>query len=107
MKVTVVQAGGLAGLVTTTTADTADLDPGEADALHEHVARAGLLAPDPPAPPPSAPQPDRYDQEITIEHDGSVARIRVADRDASPEVRDLVRFVRTAPGSSRHVEPPG
>lgn len=107
MKVTVVQAGGLAGLVTTTTADTADLGAGEADALHDHVARVGLLAPDPPVPPRSAPQPDRYDQEITVEHDGSVSRMRVADGDAPPEVRDLVRFVRTTPGATRRVDPPG
>lgn len=104
---TVVQAGGMAGLVTTTTADTTALSPADADALHEHVARAGLFAPPPAAAPRSEPQPDRYDQEITVENDGALTRLRVADQDASAEVHDLVRFVRLAPGATQTLGPPG
>lgn len=103
---TVVQAGGMAGLVTTTTADTTILSPADAHALREHVTRAGLLGPPPVAGPRSEPQPDRFDQEITVEHGGQLARLRVADQDSSTEVRDLVRFIRLVPGASHQLGPP-
>jgi hypothetical protein len=105
VKVTVVRAGGVVGLVTTTTADTASLSPADADALREHVARAGLL-PSPPDVPRSEPWPDRYDQELLVEDDGRQARLRVSDREAPAEVRDLVRFVRLAPGTTQVIAPP-
>ena len=105
MKVTVVQAGGVVGLVTTTTVDSADLGPADADALHEHVARAGLLT-SPPHVTPSEPRPDRYDHEIVVEHDGRRAQLRVSDQDASAEVRDLVRFVRLSPAATHEIAPP-
>jgi hypothetical protein len=106
VKVTVVQAGGIAGLVTTYTADTSALTTSDAQALHEHVARAGLVAGSPPDPPHSEPQPDRYDHEITVDDDGHQARLRVADQDAGAEVRDLVRFVRLVPGATQQTGPP-
>jgi hypothetical protein len=108
VKVTVVRAGGIAGLVTTVTADTAALGPADAESLRDLVGRAGLLAPPAatPPPPPSPPQPDRFDQEIVVDDDGRRAQLRVSDQDASAEVTDLVRFVRLVPGATQEVGPP-
>ncbi|GAA5079439.1 hypothetical protein HNP84_009903 [Thermocatellispora tengchongensis] len=102
MKVSVVRGGGFAGLVTTTTADTASLDPGDAEALRAKVGRVDLTAP-PPAERGAGPA-DVPAYKVTVEDDGRVQELRVSESGLTPALRDLISYVGSVPGHEERVE---
>lgn len=103
MRVSVVRGGGIAGLVTTTTLDAADLSPPDARALRAKVDAAGVLA----ASSRTAPRPDRFTYELTVDADGHQHSLRVGEADLSPELSELVTWVQSAPARQQQVRPPG
>jgi len=83
------RTGGIAGLVTEATVDTADLDPGEARTVLAALAGADLDAHAAAAPPPPGP-PDtfRYDLEVRM---GSATRtVELGECEIPAALRPLV-----------------
>lgn len=83
------RTGGVAGIVTEATVDTADLDPAEADSVLAALAGADLDTHAAAAPPPPGP-PDtfRYDLEVRM---GSATRtVELSDREIPAQLRPLV-----------------
>jgi hypothetical protein len=106
MQVSIVRGGGIAGLVTGTTVDSASLAPGDAAELRARVERAGLSgAPERSKPP--AGQPDRFDYELTVEDDGRVLTTRAREGDLPGPLHALVSYVTSLPGRQERVGPPG
>ncbi|MEU4833472.1 protealysin inhibitor emfourin [Streptosporangium sp. NPDC023615] len=106
MKVSIVRGGGIAGLVTVTTADSASLAPPETAELRARVDRAGLAGAPPPTPPPAA-RPDRFDYELTVEDDGGVRTVRASEGTLSAPLRALISYVTSLPGRQERIGPPG
>ena len=93
-----VRGGGIAGLVSTASVDTTDLDDEHAALLRARVAEARnadgtLRAPTDPA---GTTAPDEYSYEVSIEDDdGTSHRLRSSDTTLPAGVRELVDLVRT------------
>jgi hypothetical protein len=105
MKVTIVRGGGVAGLVTTTSADTDALAPEHARQLREVVGRAGLLGlPEHPA---AASGPDRFTYRLTVEDGGRTHTVRLREEDLTGDLSALIDWVRAVPGHTERVAPPG
>ena len=103
---TVVRGGGLAGLVSSTAVDTSTLALADARALRARVRAASLTDTDANAD-AGAPQPDREIVEIIVEDDeGTVTALVNADH-LSPDVRELIEWVESAPGRTEQLGPPG
>ncbi len=102
LKISVVQGGGFAGLVRTTSADAALLAPADAETLRGKVRDAGLL--DLPSSSGGSDQPDVESYEITVEDDGRHNTVVLGERDLTAEVRTLLAWLRAVPG---HVETVG
>lgn len=103
MRVSVVRGGGIAGLVTTTTVDAADLSPPDAQALQAKVDAAGVLGPAG----RTTAGPDRFTYELTVDAGGDQHTLRVGEADLTPELADLVGWVQAAPARKQRVTPPG
>jgi hypothetical protein len=105
MKVSIVRGGGLAGLVTTTSADTEALAPEHAQQLRDKVAQAGLLSlPEHPAAPSG---PDRFTYRLTVEEGGHTHTVRLREEDLTKDLGALIDWVRAVPGHQERVAPPG
>ncbi|GAA4195250.1 hypothetical protein GCM10022252_40780 [Streptosporangium oxazolinicum] len=106
MKVSIVRGGGVAGLVTVTTVDSASLTPDDDAELRARVERAGLSgAPERPEPPEG--RPDRFDYELTVEDGGRVLTTRAREGDLPGPLRALISYVTSLPGRQERVGPPG
>ncbi|WP_086669197.1 protealysin inhibitor emfourin [Lentzea kentuckyensis] len=107
---TVVRGGGLAGLVSSTAVDTSTLALADARALRARVRAASLTCADADAGADAgagAPQPDREIVEIIVEDDeGTVTALVNADH-LSPDIRELIEWVESAPGRTEQLGPPG
>jgi hypothetical protein len=106
MKVSVVRGGGLAGLVTTTSADTDTLAPEDARALRDKVERAHLLSGPEHAGTPGG-GPDRFTFRVTVEDAGRTHTVRLREEDLTEDVSALIAWVRAVPGHTERVAPPG
>jgi hypothetical protein len=103
VKVSVVRGGGLAGLVTSTELDSADLATAEADALRTAVDRARSAH----VPPPPGPgMPDRFGYEVRVEDDAGTETLRAREPVPDP-MRELIIFVQESPARKRRTGPPG
>jgi hypothetical protein len=101
VKVCVVRGGGLAGLVTSTELDSADLAADDADALRAAVERARAVAHEP----PGAALPDRFGYEVRVEDDGATETLRA--REPLPDaLRELITLVQESPARRRKTGPP-
>ena len=99
MKVTVVRSGGLAGMVTTTSVDAADLPDEAAESLRRTVAACSFAEPEP----ADAAMRDGFAYEVTVTGDGDTRRVRF-DQGRAPEGIDaLVRWVDDCPHGSREM----
>jgi len=110
MRVCVLRGGGLAGLLTLTCLDEADLPPSGAQQLRargdtadvfnlpEHLPDAQRAAPN---------HPDRFFYEVSIRDGERRHRVRRREQDLSSALRELIRMVETAPQRSSRVLPPG
>ncbi|MEU8384077.1 protealysin inhibitor emfourin [Streptosporangium sp. NPDC048865] len=106
MKVSIVRGGGIAGLVTVTTVDSASLEPEAAAELRAGVERAGLSGA-PERPVPAAGRPDRFDYELTVEDGGRVLTTRAREGDLSGPLRALISYVTSLPERQERIGPPG
>lgn len=106
MKVSIVRGGGIAGLVTVTTVDSASLAPEAAAELRARVERAGLSGtPERPGPPEG--RPDRFDYELTVQDGGRVLTTRAREGDLPGPLRALISYVTSLPERQERVGPPG
>ncbi|MFF3441916.1 protealysin inhibitor emfourin [Streptosporangium sp. NPDC002721] len=106
MKVSIVRGGGIAGLVTVITVDSASLAPEVTAELRARVERAGLSgAPERQAPPEG--RPDRFDYELTVEDGGRVLATRAREGDLPGPLRALISYVTSRPERQERVGPPG
>ena len=103
MKVDVVQGTGLAGLVRSTSVDSAALSPEEARTLRDRVEEAGLLGP--PGPGPGAAAPDEVQLSITVEDEGAKHTARFSGSQLPEAVRSLLRWIESTPGHQERIEP--
>jgi hypothetical protein len=104
--VTVTRGGGLAGLVSTTTADTEALAPGDAEELRTKVEGSGLLQMPARVSGPRA-HPDAFDYAVTVE-DGERTQTVSLSEDALPaSVRSLISWLDSVPGHQEGIAPPG
>ena len=95
MRVTVVRSGGIAGMVTTTTVDAADLDGPGADSLRSVVSgcsfreRSGPVAP---------AMRDGFSYEVTlVDDDGASQQVRFVQGTAPEGMDTLLRWVDDCP----------
>jgi hypothetical protein len=83
------RTGGVAGIVTEATVDTADLDPGEAESVLSALSGVDLDAQAAAAPPPPGP-PDTFRYALEV-REGSVTRtVELSERDIPAALRPLV-----------------
>lgn len=99
MRVTVVRSGGIAGMVTTTTVDAADLDGPGADALRSVVSgcsfreRSGPVAP---------AMRDGFSYEVTlVDDDGAAQQVRFVQSTAPAGMDTLLRWVEDCPAGRK------
>jgi hypothetical protein len=109
MKVSIVRGGGLAGLVTISTAESASLAPEDAALLRAKAEQAGLLGPrDQPGRAGGQGRPDAFDYELTVEDDqGRTHTTRVGEGELTGPLRALITYVGSVPGHREEVAPPG
>ena len=101
MKVTVVRSGGVAGLVTTTTVDAADLPADAAAALRRTVAACSFAGPSEAGP---GAVRDGFAYEVAVVgDDGDEHRVRFAQGRAPEGVDGLLRWVDESPHASREL----
>lgn len=100
------RGGGLAGLVTTTTADSEALAPKDAEALRARVEGSGLLQ----LPARSADPtryPDAFDYAVTVEDAGLTQQVSLTEDALPPAIRSLISWVDAVPGHQDTVGPAG
>jgi hypothetical protein len=102
VRVAVVRGGGVAGLVTSTELDSADLAAADADALRAAVERARSAH----VPPTGAGMPDRFGYEVHVEDEGRTDTLRAREPVPDP-VRELITLVQESPARKRRTAPPG
>jgi hypothetical protein len=91
-----VEGGGFAGLVKTTAADTTQLAPADAETLRAQVRETGLF--DLSSDTAGAGLPDVQTYEITVADDGRSNTVVLGERNLSPQVRQLLGWLRAVPG---------
>lgn len=90
------EGGGFAGLVKTTEADAGELAPADAEQLRTLVGAARLPDLAPPADGDALPDVQTY--EITVEDGGRHSTVVLGERNLTPELRELLSWLRTVPG---------
>jgi len=103
VRLEIVRGGGLAGLVSRTELDSADLPAPEAERLAELCRSADLAEPGDPAPPGAA---DALLYEITLEDAGGRRTARYSDATLPAPAEALVAFVDERPERTTRVAPP-
>lgn len=102
MKLTIIRAGGIAGIVARTELDQQALPTSAAKDFAGEVRRAKLVEQAPP--PPDRPRPDTQLYEINLEWTGPAVTVRYTD-DSLPEgVRLLVAWVDNRPERVESIE---
>lgn len=99
------RGGGILGLVTTTTADSGELAPDDADALRAQVDGCGLLQLAGRAGATSSP--DAFAYEIIVDDGERSQKVALAENDLPDDVRSLISWLDAVPGRQQRVGPPG
>ncbi|MBW4539964.1 MAG: hypothetical protein KME43_12590 [Myxacorys chilensis ATA2-1-KO14] len=90
MRVTFERSGGFAGLIVTTSVDTATLPATETEHLQQLVQSANFFGL--PAEIPAAAQPDRFQYEITVEDGNQHHTVRVGEASVPESLRPLLNW---------------
>ena len=106
MKVSVVRGGGLAGVVETTTADSATLAPDDAALLRSKVDEAKFFDLPGAGPRPGAGA-DRFHYAVTVEDDDRAHTVHRAEADLPAALGALIAWVSSVPGRETGLAPPG
>ncbi|NDJ16949.1 protealysin inhibitor emfourin [Myxacorys almedinensis] len=88
MRVTFERSGGFAGLMLTTSLDTATLPPSEANQLRQFVQAANFFQL--PTEMSSASQPDRFQYDIAIDDGKRHHAVRVGESSVPESLRPLI-----------------
>ena len=102
MKLTIIRAGGIAGIIARTELDAKALPKSAAQAFAGEVARANLDGQ--PAPPAKAPTPDAQLYEINLVRSGPTITVRYTDDSMPEDVRLLVAWVDSRPERVESIE---
>ncbi|MEA2267015.1 MAG: hypothetical protein QOE27_2598 [Solirubrobacteraceae bacterium] len=105
MRLSIVRAGGVAGLVSHTKLASEALADG---VLEDKVSHSGLL--DTSAdrtPAPGERRPDELQYELTVEYDGRTTTQRFAERQLPASVRTLIEWADSVPQREDRLAPPG
>jgi hypothetical protein len=92
----VVQGGGFAGLVQTTSADAAELAPADAETLRAKVGEAKLFELS--SATGGTALPDVQSYKITVSDEDRSNTVVLGEANLSDEVRALLAWLRTVPG---------
>jgi hypothetical protein len=107
VKISIVQGGGIAGLVSTTVADSDSLAPKDAETLRSKVEEAGVFDLDPAATAAGDRQPDRPSYEVTVEDGARRCQIVLEEGSLPDSVRELISWVESVPGREERLSGPG
>jgi hypothetical protein len=88
-------------VVVTTTADTAQLSPEDAEKLQAMVDDSGLFE----LSPSGDPSPDAASYEFIVEDERRSCRLVLNDGEMPAAVRELLAWIRTVPGHEEQVGP--
>lgn len=102
MKLIIIRAGGIAGIIARTELDAQSLPKSAAQAFAGEVARANLDAQ--PPPPPKSPRPDTQLCEINLEQAGPTITVRYPEDSMPEDVRLLVAWVDSRPERVESIE---
>ncbi|MET4002864.1 MULTISPECIES: protealysin inhibitor emfourin [Arthrobacter] len=102
MKLTIIRAGGIAGIVARTELDQQALPKSAAKDFAGEVSRARLS--DQPPPPPDVPRPDTQLYELNLEWTGREVTARYTDDSLPEDVRLLVAWVDSRPERVESIE---
>ncbi|MDX6691687.1 MAG: hypothetical protein QOG15_3144 [Solirubrobacteraceae bacterium] len=92
MKVSIVRGGGYAGLVTTSTVDSAELPPEDAEELKRRVDQAGAFhLPEKLA--AHGREADRFSYELTFDDGERTHTVRAAESALPDDVRSLIAWI--------------
>lgn len=106
MRISVVRGGGLLGMATETTLDSAHLDESARQTLQATVDSAQPFA-QPAAAAVTAKGADMFSYELRVQDGERSQTLRRTDADLTPELRELVGLVLSAPERERRVLRPG
>jgi hypothetical protein len=101
VKVSLVRAGGIAGLTTTTAVDSKAISPDQARELHDHVEKSGVF--DLPEHTPPRDHPDSMHYALTVEDGDRVRTVSMPEDALSEPVNDLIAFMDSVPGREESV----
>ena len=106
MRVSLVRAGGIAGLTTTTAVDSRSLSPEQARELSEQVERAGIrdLAARRRSSGPA--RPDEMHYRLEIDDGDAVHTATLSEEAMSQPVSDLIAFIDSVPEREESVGSP-
>ena len=102
MKISIVRGGGLAGVVTATTLNVADLSEQDAAVLRDRVNQAELFSL-PEHGQSAPPQPDSFYYELTVEDEHRRHTVRLGEQGLSPQLREFITWVYAAPDRRQEV----
>ena len=105
MKLTVVRAGGFAGLSRQAELSSDALQPAEATKLSELVEGAGLFGEAAPRKAPPA-HPDEMSYEVSVEHEGRAQTLRFTEQTLPDSVRSLIAWIDSRPEHRKSIIPP-
>jgi hypothetical protein len=106
VKVSIVRAGGIAGLVVTTVVDSASLPAETARVLRATVEQAGLFSL-PARIGSGTGQPDQLRYKVTVEDTGRVHTVYVNEEDLPEALGSLISWIDSLPGREERIAPPG
>jgi hypothetical protein len=106
VKVSIVRAGGLAGLVATTVVDSASFPAETARMLRAKVERAGFFAL-PAHIGSAADRPDQFTYKVTVEDQGRAHTVYLNEDDLSEPLGSLISWIESLPGREERIAPPG
>lgn len=106
VRVSIVRAGGLAGLVATTVVDSASLPPEAARALRAKVEQTGLFAL-PTRIGSGTDQPDHFTYKVTVEDQGHSHAVSLSEEDLPGPLGALISWIDSLPDREERIAPPG
>jgi hypothetical protein len=101
VKVSLIRAGGIAGLKTTTAVDSAAIPAEQARELHERVSKSGVF--ELPERIPASDQPDSMHYALTVEDGDRVRTVSMPEDAITEPVNDLIAFMDSVPGREESV----
>jgi hypothetical protein len=100
LRISIERTGGFAGVTITTTVDTADLPPDEAQKLRQMVDEADFFNL-PGKITSRSPQPDRFQYELKVEENRRQHAVTVSEEIMPPKLKPLVKWLMDAARKGR------